>query len=148
MENNKGSRVQFNFLQLLSAVVLAFVCVFAGVIAPTFKTIALLFSHETTTGTVVGVKRTPTDIFKTGKNPPALVEFTVDNQTYQFSSFVHGGKNAKYDKGQELEVLYNPQDPNIAQINTPEELGMAPVIFIVLIFSVIGSLRKGITITK
>ena len=82
-----------------------------------YKTIRLVQDHQSTTGIVVGVKRPLTDIFRTGKNPPRLVEFKVDEQTYQVASLIHGGRKPAYEKGQEVEVLYVPQNPAIAQIN-------------------------------
>lgn len=109
-------KMTFNFWLYLFGI-LAMSCTGITKLPLIYKIARLTADHEITTGVVVGVQRTPFDIFKTAKNPPRLVEFTVGGQTYQVASLIQGGRKPAYQKGQQVEVLYVPQNPAIAQIN-------------------------------
>jgi hypothetical protein len=62
-----------------------------------------------------------------------VIEFEANDQTYTFE-----GDNASdppaYDVGEEVNVIYDPKDPNTAQINKWTERWLFPIIIIPVMF--------------
>lgn len=83
---------------------------------------------ETTTGTVVSLEESNTSEGGCCVYSP-VIEFTVNGQNYSFE-----GDNASsppaYDVGEEVSVLYHPNDLENAQINKWSERWLMPVILI------------------
>jgi hypothetical protein len=81
----------------------------------------------TTTGTVVGLDWSSDS--DGGSTASPIVEYTVNGKTYSFE-----GDNSSnppvYEKGQKVEIIYDPQDPETAQINSFYERWMMPAILI------------------
>lgn len=117
-----------NFWLYLFGIV-ATLCAGIDDIPMVYKNARLAISHETTTGVVVGAKKYLWLIFiSTPKNPPRIIEYTVEGQTYQVESLIQGGRRPAYEQGQQVEVLYVPQNPAIAQING--EQGLATLLIL------------------
>lgn len=55
-------------------------------------------------------------LISTPRNPPRIIEYTVEGQTYQVESLIQGGKRPAYDDGEEVTVVYLPQNPKIARV--------------------------------
>jgi hypothetical protein len=83
---------------------------------------------ETTTGTVVDLKESSHPETGCCTYSP-VIEFTVNGSPYIFS-----GDNASnppaYEVGETVEVLYDPADPDNAQINKWAERWLMPIIII------------------
>lgn len=81
---------------------------------------------ETTTGTVVeveqfsGVNPTSNSTFK------LFVEFVVDGQAYTIESNVFYPTKGSGWIGETMPVIYDPNDPNTAQIDTFQERWLTP----------------------
>ncbi|MBK9924467.1 MAG: DUF3592 domain-containing protein [Anaerolineales bacterium] len=64
-----------------------------------------------------------------------VVEFTANDQTYSFESG-NASYPPAYEVGEEVNVIYDPADPNTAQINKWTERWLFPIIIIpVMIFT-------------
>jgi hypothetical protein len=83
---------------------------------------------ETTTGIVTQMEESSTSEGGCCVYSP-VIEFKANGQTYTFE-----GDNAsyppEYSVGEEVRVLYNPEDPSNAQINKASERWLMPVILI------------------
>jgi len=83
---------------------------------------------ETTTGTVVRLEESDTTEGGCCVYSP-VVEFKVNDQTFSFE-----GNNASsppaYNVGEEVSVLYDPANPDIAQINKWMERWLFPIIIV------------------
>lgn len=83
---------------------------------------------ETGTGIVTGLEESDSADGGCCVYSP-VIEFNVDGQTYSFD-----GENASYppayEVGEEVSVLYDPADPNTAQINKWTERWLFPIIII------------------
>ncbi|HUG33726.1 MAG TPA: DUF3592 domain-containing protein [Anaerolineales bacterium] len=83
---------------------------------------------ETTTGTVVeveqfsGVNPTSNSTFK------LLVEFVMDRQAYTIESNVFYPIKGSGWIGETMPVVYDPNDPNTAQIDTFQERWLTPLL--------------------
>lgn len=58
-----------------------------------------------------------------------VIEFEANGQTYTFESD-NASYPPAYEVGEEVKILYNPEDPNNAQINKASERWLMPVIII------------------
>lgn len=116
--------------------------VYAAVIAYRLETTGVV-----TEGTVIGLDESNSD-GSTAYDP--IVEFSVDGQTYTFESG-NASSPPAYDVGERVEVLYDPNDPNTAQINKISERWLMPVILIpsmlcgsvILTFVMVRAWRRG-----
>jgi len=83
---------------------------------------------ETTTGTVVRLEESDSSEGGCCVYSP-VIEFDAGGQSYSFE-----GDNASdppaYDVGEEVSVIYDPADPNTAQINKWTERWLFPIIII------------------
>jgi hypothetical protein len=83
---------------------------------------------ETTTGIVTKLEES-SDSDGTCCTYSPVIEFRASGQTYTFESD-NASYPPEYEVGQEVNILYNPQKPNNAQINKPLERWLMPVILI------------------
>lgn len=83
---------------------------------------------ETTTGTVVQLEESDSAEGGCCVYSP-VIEFTANGQTYSFEGDTASYPPA-YDVGEEVSVLYHPQDPDTAQINKWTERWLFPIIII------------------
>ena len=85
-------------------------------------------SGSTTTGTVIEMEESSTNEGGCCVYSP-VIEFQVNGQTYTFD-----GGNASdppaYQVGETVPVIYDPSDPNTAQINKWSERWLFPIIII------------------
>lgn len=79
-----------------------------------------------------------------------VVEFEVNGQTYTFES-ENASYPPAYEVGESVQVLYDPNDPNTAQINKYSERWLMPIILIpsmlcgsvILTFFMVRAWRRG-----
>lgn len=102
---------------------------------------------ETTTGIVIELEESESDGSCCVYSP--VIEFEANGQTYTFE-----GDSAsyppEYEVGEEVRVLYNPENPSNAQINKVSERWLMPVIVIpamiitsiIFTFAMIGAWRR------
>lgn len=83
---------------------------------------------KTTTGTVVRLEESDSSEGGCCVYSP-VVEFNVNGQTYSFESD-NASEPPAYDVGEEVNVIYHPNDPNTAQINKWSERWLFPIIII------------------
>lgn len=82
---------------------------------------------ETTTGTVIELKESESDGSCCVYSP--VVEFETNGQTYTFESD-NASYPPEYEVGEEVRVIYNPENPGNAQINKASERWLMPIIII------------------
>lgn len=82
----------------------------------------------TTTGTVVRLEESDSAESGCCVYSP-VIEFTVDGQTYSFDGDIASDPPA-YEVGEEVSVLYHPDEPETAQINKWSERWLFPIILI------------------
>jgi hypothetical protein len=85
-------------------------------------------SGEITTGTVTRLEESKTSEGYCCVYSP-VVEFQVNGQTYSFENDT-ASSSPDYEIGSEVRILYDPADPNIAQINTFSSRWLFPIIII------------------
>jgi hypothetical protein len=85
-------------------------------------------SGESTTGTVTRLEESETSEGYCCVYAP-VVEFQVNGQTYSFEDS-NATSSSDYAVGSEVRVLYDPQDPNTAQINEFTSRWLFPIIII------------------
>jgi hypothetical protein len=104
----------------------------------------------TTTGTVVRLEESSSAESGCCVYSP-VIEFTdSNNQTYSFEGDTASDPPA-YDVGEEVSILYDPKDPETAQINKWAERWLMPIILIpamiiaalVVNFFIIRAIRRG-----
>lgn len=83
---------------------------------------------ETTTGIVTGLEESDSAEGGCCVYSP-VIEFDVNRQTYSFDGDTASYPPA-YEVGEEVSVLYDPADPNTAQINKWTERWLMPIILI------------------
>ncbi len=83
---------------------------------------------EITTGTVTRLQESTTSEGYCCVYSP-VVEFEVDGQTYSFEND-NASSLPDYVVGGQVNVLYDPADPNTAQINKFSDRGLFPIIII------------------
>ena len=83
---------------------------------------------ETTTGRVVRLEESSDSDGGCCVYSP-VIEFKVNGQTYSFESG-NASYPPAYDVGEEVKVIYHPNDPNTAQINKWTERWLLPIIII------------------
>jgi hypothetical protein len=106
-------------------------------------------SGETTTGTVTRLEESETSEGYCCVYSP-VVEFQVDGVTYSFENDT-ASSSPDYEIGSEVRILYDPADPNTAQINTFSARWLFPIIIIpamifgslILTFFMIRAWRRG-----
>jgi hypothetical protein len=81
-----------------------------------------------TTGTVARLEESETSEGYCCVYSP-VVEFEANGRTYSFEKG-NADNTSDYQVGEEVSVLYNPSDPNTAQINTFSDRWLFPVIII------------------
>lgn len=82
----------------------------------------------TTTGTVMRLEESNSSEGGCCVYSP-VIEFNVNGQTYSFESD-NASDPPAYDVGEEVNVIYHPNDPNTAQINKWSERWLFPIIII------------------
>jgi len=85
-------------------------------------------SGEITTGVVARLEESETDEGYCCVYTP-VVEFEADGQTYSFEDD-NASDSSDYEIGNEVQVRYDPADPNTAQINTFADRWLFPIIII------------------
>ncbi|AFY46803.1 Protein of unknown function (DUF3592) [Nostoc sp. PCC 7524] len=108
-----------------------------------FKTRSFVATSVTTQGTVIDlIRRSSSSSSSSSKSYLyyPVVRFTPssgDPITFEVNS---GSSSPEFTKDQQVEVLYNPQNPDSAMINTWSNLWLLPVVFIAMgsLFIVIG----------
>ena len=91
-------------------------------------------SGEITTGTVTRLEESKTSEGYCCVYSP-VVEFQVNGQTYSFEN-ENASSSPDYQVGSEVNVRYDPKNPNTAQINTFSDRWLFPIIIIpAMIFS-------------
>jgi hypothetical protein len=106
-------------------------------------------SGEITTGTVIRLEESRTSEGYCCVYSP-VVEFQVGGQTYSFENDT-ASSSPEYQVGSEVQIRYDPADPNTAQINTFSARWLFPIIIIpamifgslVLSFFMIRAWRRG-----
>ena len=83
---------------------------------------------EITTGVVTRLEESKTDTGACCVYSP-VVEFDVNGQTYSFEND-NASNQSDYEVGYEVSVLYDPSNPNTAQINKFSERWLFPIIII------------------
>jgi hypothetical protein len=83
---------------------------------------------ETTTGIVIELEES-TDSDNSCCVYSPVIEFDANGQTYTFESD-NASYPPEYEVGEEVRVLYNPSNPNNAQINKASERWLMPVLVI------------------
>ncbi len=83
---------------------------------------------QTAVGTIIRLEESKTSEGYCCVYSP-IVEFQANGQTYTFEN-ENASDSADYDVGGEVRVLYDPSDPNTAQINTFSERWLFPIIII------------------
>lgn len=83
---------------------------------------------ETTTGRVVRLEESSDSDGGCCVYSP-VIEFKANGQTYSFESS-NASYPPAYDVGEEVKVIYHPNDPNTAQINKWTERWLLPLIII------------------
>lgn len=83
---------------------------------------------ETTTGIVTRMEESESNEGGCCVYSP-VIEFQVNGQTYSFDGDT-ASYPPEYEVGEEVRVLYNPADPNNAQINKFSERWLMPIILI------------------
>jgi hypothetical protein len=122
-----GNTVSFIILALVFSCVVSFFFLFnVDKIKMLQTSLNLQFNGVATTGTVVSIEE-----FKSSSRHNAVflltVEFEANGQTYSVKG------NAYYPTldhswvGESMDVIYDPQDPNTAMINTFNERWMVPI---------------------
>lgn len=104
---------------------------------------------EMTTGTVTRLEESKTSEGYCCEYTP-VVEFKANGQTYTFEND-NASDSPDYQIGAEVPVLYDPSDPNVAQINTFSDRWLFPIIIIpamlfaalILDFFMIRAWRRG-----
>jgi len=113
---------------------LAVICVLAiwfftsreGIEALT-NSIQLQGNGQTTVGTVTGVDEYETAKGDIGANFRLYVSFEVDGTTYSIRSQGFYPSREESWVGQQLPIIYDPEDPNIALIDTFQERWFEPI---------------------
>jgi hypothetical protein len=85
-------------------------------------------SGESTTGRVTRLEESETPEGYCCVYSP-VVEFEVNGQTYSFEDDT-ASSSPDYDIGNEVRILYDPEDPNTAQINQFSKRWLFPIIII------------------
>jgi hypothetical protein len=85
-------------------------------------------SGETTTGTVTRLEESETSEGYCCVYSP-VVEFQVNGQTYSFENGT-ASSSPEYQVGGEVQVRYDPADPNTAQINSFSARWLFPILII------------------
>jgi hypothetical protein len=105
-------------------------------------------SGEITTGTVARLEESTHEGYCCVYSP--VVEFQVNGRTYSFEND-SASSSPEYQVGSEVQVRYDPADPNTAQINTFSASWLFPIIIIpamilgslILSFYMIRAWRRG-----
>ncbi len=87
----------------------------------------LVNEGESTTGTVVQMEESRSDEGGTVYSP--VIEFMAHGQTYSFESG-NASDPPEYEVGDEVRVLYDPETPEGARIESFAELWLMPIILI------------------
>lgn len=82
---------------------------------------------ETTTSIVIELEESDSDGSCCVYSP--IIEFEANGQTYTFESG-NASNPPEYEIGEEVKILYNPENPSNAQINKVSERWLMPVIVI------------------
>jgi hypothetical protein len=98
-------------------------------------------SGEITTGTVARLEESETSEGYCCVYSP-VVEFQVDGQTYSFEDDT-ASSSPNYEIGSEVRILYDPADPNTAQINTFSSRWLFPIIIIPAMIFMIRAWWRG-----
>jgi len=85
-------------------------------------------SGVTTTGTVVDVEEHPGAKPISNSTFYLFVEFVVDGQTYRIKSNTFYPARGSSWVGETMPIIYDPKDPNIAQIDTFDERWFDPIL--------------------
>ena len=123
-----GNQVSFIILALVFSCVVSFFFLFnVDKIKMLQTSIDLQFNGSTTTGTVISLEQ-----FKSSSRHNAVfiltVEFEANGQTYTTKGNAYYPTLDHSWQGESLDVIYDPQDPNIAMINTFEERWLIPFV--------------------
>lgn len=123
-----GNQVSFIILALVFSCVVSFFFLFnVDKIKMLQTSIDLQFNGSTTTGTVISLEQ-----FKSSSRHNAVfiltVEFEANGQTYTTKGNAYYPTLDHSWEGESLDVIYDPQDPNIAMINTFEERWLIPFV--------------------
>lgn len=116
--------------------------VFAAVVAYRLETTGVV-----TEGTVIALDESYSD-GSVAYDP--VVEFTVDGQTYTFESG-NASSPPAYQVGERVSVIYDPNNPSVAQINKYSERWLFPILIIpsmlcgsiVVTFFMVRAWRRG-----
>jgi hypothetical protein len=87
---------------------------------------------ETTTGIVIELEESSSTEGGCCVYSP-VIEFEANGQTYTFESD-SASYPPEYEVGEEVRVIYNPENPNNAQINKASERWLMPVLLIPAMF--------------
>ncbi len=101
-------------------------CLWAAYVA--YNSFNLGKNGETTTGIVTKLEE-GTDSDGNCCTYSPVIEFQANGQTYTFESD-NASYPPEYEIGEEVKILYNPENPNNAQINKASERWLMPVIVI------------------